>query len=141
MKNFILIAAAIFASNIASANELVVTAGKGKAATVLSLDLVSSGDAAAFQVVIETGLKDASLVDVSACVSAINATGRSGSCSFKDGQIRLAVISPDGSALPKGAVNVGKIVLKATGAATSVSNFEAFDKVGNNVAASTANVQ
>ena len=141
MKILALVVASFALVGTASANELVVTAGKAKAASVLSLDMVSSGDAAAFQAVIETGIKDASLVDLSGCVTAINAAGRSGSCAFKDGQVRLAVFSADGSTLPKGAVSIGKIVLKTAGAATSVSNFEAFDKVGYNVAASTANVQ
>lgn len=135
-----LFAAALFVLPMVAAaggNQLIVVPAATKSAAVVSLDFVAAGDTAGFQFKIDVGVKSAKDVDLSSCVSGLP-KGRSGSCGFKDGMVIGVVYSPEGTAIPAGVVNVGRIAVKGAAAQAKVVSVEAFDVAGNDVPASIA---
>ncbi len=114
----------------AGSNDLIVVPALTKGAAAISIDFVSSGDAAGVSFVVDVGNVSEKQVNLSACTSSLP-KGRSGSCGFKNGQVFGVVYSPNGTAIPAGIINVGRISVSGTSAQPKVTMVEAFDVAGN----------
>lgn len=124
----LLLAAPIFAS-AAGSNDLIVVPAMTKSAAAISIDFVSSGEAAGVSFIVDVGVASAKQVDLSACTKSLP-KNRAGACGFKDGQVFGAVYSPDGTAIPAGIINVGKISVSGSTTQPKVTMVEAFDVAG-----------
>lgn len=133
----VLLAVPVLAFAGPSENQLIAVPAMTKGASVVSLDFVSNGEAAGFQFHIDVGVSSDKNVDLSACTAAIP-KNRSGSCGFKDGTVIGVVYSPDGTAIPAGVINVGKISVSGAKSAPSVVSVHAFDVAGNDLTATVA---
>ena len=136
---FSVVGALLFTS-IASADELVVTAGSAKKGSSIALDLVTEGSTVAFQfnIALPKGIEP-SQVDLSRCVADLPKT-HSGLCSVAKGQIIGLVYNDQNMALPKGIVSVGQINLKGgiSRSELTVTDFVASDAAAKALPAKTS---
>jgi hypothetical protein len=130
MKKLLLTALIVVAS-AASANDLVLTSAAGKAGSITSIDLSSSGTATMLQFNIDVGAADAKALDLSACLAALPKTHK-GECTFNGTEVVGLVYNDEGVALPKGVVNIGRITVNGNSELT-VKQFLAADKNNNHV--------
>ena len=139
MKTYIaaiLLSVPMFAA-AAGSNQLIAVPAATKGAAVVSLDFVSSGEAAGFQFKMDVSVKSDKDVDLSNCTSSLP-KNRSGSCGFKDGAVIGVIYSPDGTAIPAGVISVGRIAVKGAAAQSKILSVEAFDVAGNDLPATVA---
>lgn len=122
-----------------SANELVVVSNATKGASTISLDLVSSGNAAAIHFELDVGVSDPSLVDLSNCLSSFKAGSKMVSCSLVGSKVIGMVASPDLKAIIAGRVNLGTVTVKAANAKLGQVMWESYDSVGNVVESKLTN--
>lgn len=128
MKKFsMIIASFIFAQCAFAANDIALTAATSKGGSATSIDLVSDGTAAMLQFRINVGAAADSQVDLSACVASLPKSHR-GECSISKGVVLGLIYNDEGVALPAGVVTIGKIGVRAPGAALKVVEFLAADK-------------
>lgn len=114
----------------ASANELVLVSSPVKGATVVSLDFVNSGNAAAVHFELDVGVSDASKVDLSNCLSAVRTTGRMTSCSLVGSKVIVMVASPSLKAFDAGSVSLGSITINSA-SKLGEAMWETYDSKGN----------
>lgn len=136
MRTLILVTTIAFAG-FASAGELILTQEAGKNGTVVALDMLSTGDAASVDFVVDTGVRgnDAS-IDVTNC--GLKDAGRVSKCVVRDGVVYGGYFSPDASFAAKGALSLGSFTVKSAGAKITVMTFTATDGQGKEVPANIA---
>jgi hypothetical protein len=127
----LLLASALLASFAASANELVVTATQSRE-TQGAFDIISTGDAVAFQINLNLG--EGQTVDLSTCSGTRN--GLQVSCAYAKGQVIVLAYYGDFRSVPAGRINIGSFK-SSGGEALSVRHFYAVDKQGVEVNASS----
>lgn len=123
----------------ASANELVLVSNAAKGGTTISLDMVSTGNAAAGQFEVEVGVADPSMVDLTNCLSAVKASGRMTGCSLVGTKVIGLFASPDLKATSKGQVSLGSITVKTANAKIGEVSWESYDVAGNIVDSKVTN--
>ncbi len=129
MKKLLLLAL-LPSLSFASANELVLVSSPVKGKTVISLDFVNTGNAAAVHFEMDVGVTDASKVDLSGCLNAVRATGRMTSCSLVGSKVIVMVASPSLKALDAGPVSLGSITIN-TASMLGEAMWETYDSKGN----------
>ena len=113
MKKLLLLAL-LPSLSFASANELVLVSSPVKGATVVSLDFVNTGNAAAIHFEMDVGVSDASKVDLSACLSTVaRSNGRMASCALVGSKVIVMVVSPSLKAFDAGPVSLGSITINS----------------------------
>ena len=129
MKKLLLLAL-LPSLSFASANELVLVSSPVKGKTVISLDFVNTGNAAAVHFEMDVGTTDASKVDLSGCLNVVRTTGRMTSCSLVGSKVIVMVASPSLKALDAGPVSLGSITIN-TASTLGEAMWETYDSKGN----------
>jgi hypothetical protein len=129
MKKLLLLAL-LPSLSFAAANELVLVSSPVKGKTVISLDFVNTGNAAAVHFEMDVGTTDASKVDLSACLNVVRTTGRMTSCSLVGSKVIVMVASPSLKALDAGPVSLGSITVN-TASTIGEAMWETYDSKGN----------
>lgn len=128
---FVALAAVSFCAVASAENEVVVTGASAKSGgTALSLDVVSDGNAVAFNFAVDLPGTSEKSVDLSACTSGLP-KGWNAVCSMKGSQVRVAALGDLASPLPKGVVSVGQIRVNGLKGAASMSEVEFSDAGGS----------
>lgn len=136
---FSVVGALLFgASSMASADELLVTAGTAKKGGNIALDIMTEGSTVAFQfnILLPKGV-DGSQVDLSRCVADLPKT-HSGQCNVANGQIIGLVYNDQNVALPQGMVSIGQIGINSalsSKTGLTVSNFVVNDSAARELPA------
>lgn len=138
MKKLLLLAV-IPSLCFASANELVLVSNGAKGVSTVSLDFVNSGNVAAAHFEVEVGTTDASLVDLSNCLSSVKAAGKMSSCSLVGSKVIGIFASPDLKTLNAGQVSLGSITVKSASAKVGEVFWESYDVAGNAVDSKVTN--
>jgi hypothetical protein len=99
-------------SALAGENTVLLTQHHGKGSNVVSVDLQSGGDVAAFQYLI-TLPPDAKAINLSNCLGELPKT-HTGLCQSKDNKVAVVFYSTNNTALPAGITGVGTISYKSS---------------------------
>lgn len=121
----------LVSSNVLAGNEVMVTGATAKSgATALSFDVVSDGNAVAFQFAVDLPGVAEKGIDTSACTSGLP-KGWTAFCAVKGTQVRIAAMGGLDSPLPAGVINVGRVGVSGLKGTAVVSEVEFADRSAN----------